>query len=367
MLELAPPGAPLALRLIDLRQQVDRLELEFSKTAVAFDESKFWDDDGSNSALDWIRFNCRMTSNAAADRIAVGEHLAGLAQSTQAMELGEIGFAHVTVMARTAEALGQRFDESKLLPLARENSPGKFYYKCLNYRHSVDAKAYAAAQNEQAENRSLHLSTVEDGSLLINGVLDPVGGAAVRTALEPLARCSGDHDGRLLDQRYADALVELAQGGKPANLQVTASVETLKGMAGAAGGEMEFSLPISSTAVQRMACDCSVTRVLLDQDSLVIDVGRTKRIVPGPMRRALMNRDGHCRWPGCERPASWCDGHHLVHWKDGGETNLDNLVLLCGRHHRMVHEGQWQLIKLDDGQIMTIAPTVTFRLPRGPG
>src|SRR5437667_767569 len=121
MLELAPPGARLALGLIDLRQQIDRLELEFSKLAVAFDETKFWDDDGSNSALDWIRFNCRMTSNAAADRLAVGEHLAGLTQSTQAMEAGEIGFAHVTVMARTADALGNGFDESKLVQLAREN------------------------------------------------------------------------------------------------------------------------------------------------------------------------------------------------------------------------------------------------------
>src|SRR5207253_11350950 len=129
----------------------------------------------------------------------------------------------------------------------------KFHYKCLHYRHSVDAKAYAAEENEQVENRSLHLSTVEDGSLVINGVLDPAGGAAVRTALEPLAQKSGAHYNRVLPQRYADALVELASGGKPANHQVTATVETLNGLAGAAGAEMAFSLPISAAAVLRMA------------------------------------------------------------------------------------------------------------------
>jgi len=187
----------------------------------------------------------------------------------------------------------------------------------------------------------------------------------VRTALEPLAQKSGAHDHRLLPQRYADALVELASAGKPANLQVTATIETLKGLAGAAAGEMEFSLPISSTSVQRMACDCSVTRVLLNQESVTIDVGRSKRVISNTLRKALKIRDGHCRWPGCERPASWCDGHHLVHWIHGGETNLGNLILLCRRHHRMVHEGGWQLIK-SDRQIVVIAPTITFGLPRGP-
>jgi len=119
---------------------------------------------------------------------------------------------------------------------------------------------------------------------------------------------------------------------------------------------MEFSLPISSTSLQRMACDCSVTRVLLSQESVTIDVGRSKRVISGPARKALMARDGHCRWPGCERPASWCDGHHVVHWIDGGGTDLDNLVLLC----RMVHEGGWQLIKTESGQTITIAPSSPF-------
>jgi hypothetical protein len=109
-----------------------------------------------------------------------------------------------------------------------------------------------------------------------------------------------------------------------------------------------------------------VTRVLLDQDSMVIDVGRAKPRIVGATRKALKLRDQHCRWPGCERPASFCDGHHLTHWIDGGETNLDNLVLLCRRHHRMVHEGGWRLIKTEGANVMVVAPTVTFGLPRGP-
>jgi len=366
MLQMVDRGALLAQQLIENQRQVDLLLLEQSRLAAEFVQTDFWDWEGSATPYDWIRINCHLTSNTVSDRVSVGERMSELSRSVEAVQEGQIGFAHLGVMARTADAVGKAFDETKLLPLAREYSPGKFHYKCLHYRHSVDAQAYAQEQEEQAQHNRIDLSTGEDGCLLLNGVLDPVGGAAVRTALEPLARKSGEHDDRLLPQRYGDALVELASGGRPANIQVTATIETLKGLAGAAGAEMEFSLPISSASLQRMACDCSVTRVLLSQESVVVDIGRSRRMISGPARKALNARDGHCRWPGCERPASWCDGHHIVHWIEGGTNEPNNLVLLCRRHHRMVHEGGWQLVKCDDGQIITLAPTITFGLPRGP-
>src|SRR5207245_10183852 len=133
-----------------------------------------------NRSVDWIRFNCRMTSNAAYDRLAVGERLAELPMSVDYLRDGEIGYSHLSVMARTAEAVGKRFAERELLPLALELTPGKFYYKTLHYRHSIDAKKYAEEQNEQQFSHHLSLSTAESGHLLLNGVLDPVGGAAGR-------------------------------------------------------------------------------------------------------------------------------------------------------------------------------------------
>jgi Domain of unknown function (DUF222)/HNH endonuclease len=203
---------------------------------------------------------------------------------------------------------------------------------------------------------------------LISGQLDPVGGAAVLMALQPLARKSGAHDDRCREQRNADALVELASGGgSQAQIQVTSSLETLLALAGSPAAEMEFSLPVSSKTIERLACDSSIARVLLNSESLVIDVGRSKRVVSEPGRRALAARDRHCKWPNCERPASWSAAHHVVHWIHGGSTDLDNLILLCHRHHWMVHEGNWQIIRGDDGRMLTIPPTVTFGpSPRGP-
>ena len=117
-----------------------------------------------------------------------------------------------------------------------------------------------------------------------------------------------------------------------------------------------------------MTCDCNVTRILLGADSAVIDVGRSKRKIPGSTRKALNVRDKGCRWPGCDRPATWTAGHHFVHWTKGGPTDLSNLVLLCHRHHWMVHEGGWQIVQVDGGRLRAIPPTLDFyqRLARGP-
>ena len=150
-------------------------------------------------------------------------------------------------------------------------------------------------------------------------------------------------------------------------MQVTTSLETLLGLMGAPAAEMEFSLPISAKAVERLACDCTVTRILLGSESTVIDVGRAKRVISGPQRKALSVRDQGCVWPGCDRPASFTSGHHLAHWIHGGSTDLHNLVLLCYRHHWMVHEGGWQIVRTDDGRMLTIPPITEYqRLARGP-
>jgi hypothetical protein len=367
MLQRVDEGAELGQQLIANQHQIDLLLLEQARLAVEFVKTDFWDYEGSSTPYDWIRVNCHLAGNTVGDRVTVGERMAELAESVQAVEAREIGFAHLVTMARTADAVGERFDESHLLEKARESSAGKFYHTCDHYRHAADPKSYAEKELEKYEQRRLRLSRWEDGSLILSGVLDPVGGVALRTVLEPLARKSGAHDDRNREQRLADALVELAtKGGNPkVQMQVTASIETLLGVVGAAGAENEFSLPISSKTVERWACDSSISRVLL-QDSQVIDVGRAERTIKGPRRRALIARDQHCQWPGCERPASWCDGHHIVHWLFGGGGELENQVLLCHRHHFLVHEGGWQLVKTDDGQIMPIAPTLTFGRPRAP-
>jgi len=245
MLQAADRGAELAQKLIESQHRIDLELLEQSRLAAEFVKTDFWDYEGSATPYDWIRINCHLNSNTVGDRATVGEWMAKLSESVKAVENREIGFNHLVTMARTAEAVGERFDEALLLKQARETSPGKFFHTCEHYRHASDPKAYANRQWEKYEQRHLRLSRWEDGSLILSGVLDPVGGAAVRSALEPLARSRGWDDNRQLEKRYADALVELTTNGGnlKVNMQVTTSVETLLGLVGAPGAENEFTLP----------------------------------------------------------------------------------------------------------------------------
>ena len=95
---------------------------------------------------------------------------------------------------------------------------------------------------------------------------------------------------------------------------------------------------ITSETARRLACDARVSRIITRGDSQPLDVGRATRTVPASLRRALDTRDGGCTHTGCDIPAKWCDAHHIQHWADGGPTSLDNLRLLCRRHHRAAHD-----------------------------
>jgi hypothetical protein len=106
---------------------------------------------------------------------------------------------------------------------------------------------------------------------------------------------------------------------------------------------------VPAETVRRLACDSALTRIT-GLAELEQEITHAARSIPPATRRALVARDQHCVFPGCDRPAPWCDGHHLVHWADGGPTKLDNLGLVCGAHHRKVHEEGWKLRREKDGR-----------------
>src|SRR5579859_4264429 len=358
--------------LIVLRHAMDRLDYDFSRLAQVFADSEVYaDDDGSSSPIVWMRNHCKMGSGAAADRISIGELTEPLAECTRALEGGEIGFPHLTLIARTVERIlinkgDCEVDVHRLLDLAREQDLSRFRKSCDHYRHSEDPLGFARDEAAVHDARYLEVRPSDDGGFSVRGSLDAVGGATVVVALESLSRRQGQDDDRRVGQRTADALVDLAErvlnegslpqrGGQKPHL-VTTSLETLLSMPGASAADVELGLPISAKAVERIACDCSVTRVLLGSDSAVIDLGREKRVISPALRRALNVRDGGCIWPGCGRPVSTCDGHHFEHWLHGGKTNPGNTALLCGAHDYRVHEGGWQILVTDDRRVVTIPP-----------
>jgi hypothetical protein len=370
----------VAAALVFIRALINRLELAFAHEAARFaggyDEAVFL----NLSPYSWMRENCHMSAGAAVSAVCVGENADRLARSVTALDEGRIGFAHLGLMASTAGAIyrsptaSSLFDESRLLANAESVPVNRFRMECAHLRHAADREAFLSAQVEAREWSSLRMRSLTDGGLELTGYLDAEGGALVRTALEPLAARRGADDDRCTERRCADALVELCthsldtglvpqRASQRSHVQITSTLETLLGLVGAPAGEMEHAGVIAGASVQRLACDATATRVLVDAASAIVDVGRSERVVPGSTRRALNVRDKGCRWSGCDRTASWTAAHHVVHWAQGGATDLANLVLLCAHHHWLVHEGGWQIARIDEGNVVTIPPRPLARSP----
>jgi hypothetical protein len=147
----------------------------------------------------------------------------------------------------------------------------------------------------------------------------------------------------------AAAAAAPVDGGERPHLTVTISLRALREQVGAAelGGLADLGR-LSARQLRRIACDAKVLPMVLDADSQPLDVGRAKRTAPAGLRRGLVWRDGGCAFPTCDKPAPWTDAHHVRHWVDGGATSLANMVLLCRRHHTLIHHGEWE-VRIRDG------------------
>src|SRR6202795_2504717 len=342
----------------ELRVVIDALEGVFSANAR---RSQLAGDHlvaGSITAASWIARTCGMSVSSAADRICVGTQLESLPRVAAALSSGEISYQAASALCHLHERLGENregFDEEEMVGYAREFSVFELRKLCRFAWHVANPDGFFNEAEADFTRRYFHINQMPDGMFAVDGVLDPVSGAAWKTAVDVLAKPNGAEDERTAKQRRADAVGELAmhamdQGTLPRrhlvkpHITLTMTLEGLKGELGVPPADLTLSLPISIRTAERLACDCTMSRVLL-ADSMVIDVGRATRTVSPPTMRALRVRDKGCRLPGCDRQVNWSNPHHIKFWARGGPGNLPNLVLLCFFHHRLVHEGGGAEIK----------------------
>ncbi|HEV7680023.1 MAG TPA: DUF222 domain-containing protein [Candidatus Dormibacteraeota bacterium] len=359
----------LAQELVAVRRQIDRLELEFSRRLLRFERQRGFAADGAVSVVSWLRSACRLSRAAAAQAVDVARHLGDLPATEEGLQQGTIGFHHAAVIARCAAELGAepvRRVETTLVEAAERLDPGRLGLVTRRLHYCVSPDGALRDANEQHARRWMHLSQTLDGVFVLDGRLDAEGGALLRTAINALDTPAAGDD-RTAAQRRADALVELAWrqlnrghlpsvAGERPHLTVTAPEAALGGVGHAGVPELGWAGPVVAETARRLGCDAAVSRIRVAQDGSPLDADRTIRTVPAAMRRALVLRDHGCRFPGCDRPPEWTDAHHVRHWADGGETRLDNLVLLCRRHHRVVHEGGWRLVLEPDAGLAAVPP-----------
>jgi len=353
---------------IRLRAVADRNEAVTAEVLRRLDKSEAYKDDGALSLVSWLRWKCKLSAGAAAERVTVAHQVEKLPKFEEAFARGEIGYQHVAVIAKSAEHVGAaavRKEEANLLKAARTMDPGQFTGVAKSFEHKVDAEGALAEANRAYARRYLHISEPQDGAMRLEGLLDAEGGATLKTALGALMKPSKNED-RSSGQRQADALVELCRrqlsgkglpdvAGQRPHLIIRASADTVAGLAGAPAGQLESGGTIHAETVRRFACDSAITRIT-GRGELEHEISHASRTISASLRRKLEARDPRCVFEGCDMPGRWTDGHHLIHWADGGPTTLENLALLCRQHHTRVHEEGWRLRRRDDGGYTAIPP-----------
>ncbi|MGY1753833.1 DUF222 domain-containing protein [Blastococcus sp. SYSU D01042] len=377
--------ADLLDRTLALTRARNMIDAELARTVRRADCAQAAERDGLKAMRPWLRTHARQSGPAVTGLIKAGrvqEHLPAVAAAyaagqitTHQVEL----LAEICTPAALEKAAAAGVDlaeiEAALVAVAVQ-APHRDLQKAVGaYLAALDPDG---PEPDATEERAVTMVQHPDGSWTIGGALDAVGGEKVATALESIAaksRCAGDT--RTRAQRLGDALVQLADihlasGELPTLRTVKPHVGVLVGLddlvdpsEGIGAATSGLGAAISAARARMLACDGNVTRIVIGPDSMPMDVGRTHRVVPPHLRRAVELRDQCCVFTGCEAPAWWCDVHHVLHWADGGDTSLENSALLCERHHTKVHSGfrierdshgRWHTYRPDDTEILIGVP-----------
>jgi Domain of unknown function (DUF222)/HNH endonuclease len=358
----------------ELQRAREILEAERLRRLAELDRRRPYLRDGYLSTSTWFARRFGQSHTTAVGDLRLARALRDMPATREALASGEVSTSVARILAAAREADPEAFCDAEafLVDAARRHTV-RDLQRVVGYWRAA-ARDHRDPEGDGDEDfrarRRLHVSPTVFGMVRIDGDLDPETGetvlAALRACVDAELRSPDPEDRRTPAQRRADALYEISRQwmdlsdrpvirGERPHLTVMMDLEALRGGPGGRA-EAEHTGPLTPRAARRWACDAALTRVLTTGRSEPLDVGRRTPMVPAAIRRAVVVRDGGCAFPGCDRPPGWCDCHHVVHWADGGPTSVANLVLLCRRHHRLVHHGFG--VQMSDGRPV-------FRRPDG--
>ena len=392
-------GAAAVAEAVDVEMPLERLEAEICELAghlaagecrwllllSEFDRREGWSGWGLNSCAHWVSYRCGIGLQAAREKLRVGRRLGELPLIQAAFAAGELSYSKVRALCRVAKPE----TEPALLDIARYATTAQLEEIVRTYR-AVTGREEMLRHNDRHAARFARWHWDDDGSLVITARLSPEDGAVVVAALEagrevadpalagksstgaggptgPITGASDSAASLMAETNSADALVTVArlalsapsETTPPAPEIVIVDRAVLTGVADEGRCHLDGGFAIPPETARRLACDATVVALVEGAGGAALDVGRRRRTPPSRLRRALRRRDGGCRFPGCGH-RRFLHAHHIRHWSKGGETKLTNLILLCSRHHRLVHEGGY-------GVETPVANVFVFLDPLGPG
>jgi Domain of unknown function (DUF222) len=346
---------------------VDRLNAKLLAAVGEHDAGEVWRNDGATSMTAWLRHHTARSGPDAARCARTARRLRVLPVTAGAYRDGLLsgGQVHAIVANlkdRTVDLFARH--EAELVPELAKLSVHGTAVAMQDWARRADA-VLGDDPEAALPVRSLHLSRILDGRRELSGSFDPEGGAVIAAALRLAAtRDLEGEPARSRAQRRADALVDVCRrfldhqqtrrGGRHRpHLNVITTLDDLQ--RGGRGRLLDGTI-LDAATLQRLACDAGLHRVITDGRSSILDYGTTTRTVPAPLYNALVIRDRHCRFPGCDRPPDWCEAHHVRWVTRGGATALDNLVLVCSRHHHLLHSRAWDAKLLPDNTLEVTDP-----------
>jgi hypothetical protein len=350
-----------AIRRLVRRRNAECYELLVLVREV--DDRFGWKQWGCKTCAEWLAYRTGISLSTAREQVRTAHALRSLPAIAAAFAEGRLTYTKVRALTRVAD----RSQEDLLLAYALDTTAENVEERCRQMRNVAPESAHRAQRvwanrsltlwrNEKRGTMRLTVEVpIEEGELIARAIDCAVASGEVTTYVDP-----GVVESKTMAWRaqQADALVAVmrsyldgghgSEGGSTADryqVVVHADAKSLRGGTGCS------DLPLET--VKRLLCDCSFVTVFEDENGKPLDVGRKQRTLPTSLRRALYARDRHCTFPGCRRNRH-LDAHHTKHWIDGGETNLDELLLLCTYHHRLHHEGGFGLVKEADGTLRFI-------------
>jgi hypothetical protein len=345
----------------------DRLNAKLLAAVGEHDAAELWREDGATSMTAWLRHHTRKSGRDAAGCARTARRLRQLPVTARAYRDGVLSSGQVQAIVANLKDRNVdlfTYHEAQLVPELAALSVADTAVAMQDWARRADAVIGDDPEPVLPE-RSLHLSRILDGRRELSGSFDPEGGSVIATALR-LAQ-TRDIDGepaRSPAQRRADALVDLCRrfldhqqtrrGGR--HRPHPNVITTLDDLERRGHGQLIDGTSLDHTTVQRLVCDAGIHRVVTDGRSAILDYGTTTRTVPAPLFNALVIRDRRCRYPGCDRPPDWTEAHHVRWVTRGGATALDNLVLLCTRHHHLLHAPGWHAKLLPDNTLEVTDP-----------
>ncbi|WP_164699828.1 HNH endonuclease signature motif containing protein [Modestobacter sp. KNN46-3] len=368
-------------RVAELVAVQNRIAAELTRTVRRADTMQAAEHDGSKSMRSWLTGHARLAPAEASRVLRSGRVLEHFPALGAGFAEGSVTAAQMDVVAAAvgererARAAEQGVDLAafdRVWAQVAAESPHQSLVAAV--RAFEDALDPDGPEPDPTEGRRLTIAKHADGSITGRFDLDAVGGEKVQAAIESIVQADRPKgDARTRAQQNADALVQLcdnqlASGHLPTLRTVKPHVvvgidldDLVDPATGAGAAEMGFGATISAARARYLACDGSISRIVMGPDGVPLDLGRDHRVVTPGLRKAVERRDKSCVFAGCGAPSWWCDVHHLIHWLHGGETNLQNSALLCERHHTKVHHGfrvqrdpggRWRTYRPDDTEIL---------------